>query len=323
MATGKASDFVIYEDQMRGGIIEVMAQASDVFNRAGNPIRLDTISRRGQYHQESFLANTSGLVTRRDTTSVADATAVALTMAETISVKLNRKILVEQTLDAFRKVQASAGDQALSFLIGTQVAKAMQVDMCNAAIRAGQATLLKSTSTKYDGSASTLTASALSYGLQKMGDRQGDIVAWVMHSKTYFDLMRHQMTPANNGEQAASATVYSATPATLGRPVIVIDSDELKLDDSPDLYYTMGLTSGALVVENSEEEMMYQDIVSGKENLISRLQGEFAYNLGVKGYKWVTGSGANPTDTAIRTGSNWTQVCADVKDGAGSIIITR
>jgi hypothetical protein len=309
---------------MRGGIIEVMAQVSDVFNRSGNPIRLDTISRRGNYHQESFLANTASLVSRRDTTVVTDATAIALTMAEIISVKLNRKVgPVEQTLDSFRKVQMSAGDEALSFLIGTQIAKAMQVDMINSACRAAAAALLKSTNTKYDGSAGTATASGLSYALQKMGDAQGNIVAWVMHSKVYFDLMRHQMTPANNGEQAASATVYSATPATLGRPVIVIDSDDLKLDDSPDLYYTLGLTSNGVVVENSEEEIMHQEIVSGKENLISRLQGEFAYNLGVKGFKWVTGSGANPTDAAVRTGSNWTQVAASVKDAAGAVLVTR
>jgi hypothetical protein len=111
MAIGKASDFKIYQDEVRGGIVERLTQASAFFNAAGGAIRLGTVSRRGDYAKESFFKSISSLVTRRDTTSVAAATDLALAMDEIISVKLNRKIgPVAQTLDAFRKVELAAGE---------------------------------------------------------------------------------------------------------------------------------------------------------------------------------------------------------------------
>ena len=324
MAIGKASDFVIYEDQLRGGIVETLATASAVFNKAGNAIRLGTVSRRGNYHQESFISSTASLVTRRDTTSVASVTDLALAMAEIISVKLNRKVgPIGQTLDSFRKIQQSANDQTLSFLIGTQIAKAMEVDMMESACRAAVAAIKNQATNLYDGTAGTMTASVLNSGNAKMGDASSKIVAYVMHSKPFHDLIGNQIT-LGNGEQAAGATVYGGLPATLGRPVIVTDCSELMVDDSPDLYYTLGLTADAVVVENSEEETMYSELVTGLENLVVRLQGEFAYNLGVKGFKWDTqNGGANPTNAYVATGSNWDKVATSYKDLAGVVIKTR
>ena len=324
MATGKASDFVIYEDQLRGGIVETLATASAVFNKAGNAVRLSTVSRRGNYHQESFFSSTASLVTRRDTTSVSAATDLALAMAEIISVKLNRKVgPVAQTLDAFRKIQQGANDQSLSFLIGTQIAKAMEVDMMTSACRAGVAALNNQSANKLDATSGTMTASVLNNGNAKLGDASGKITAYVMHSKPFHDLIGNQIT-LGNGEQAAGTTVYGGLPATLGRPVIVTDCSSLMVDDSPDLYYTLALTESGLVVENSEEETMYSELVTGLENLVVRLQGEFAYNLGVKGFKWDVGNGgANPLDAAVATGSNWDKVATSYKDLAGALIITR
>jgi hypothetical protein len=326
MATGKASDFKIYENEMRGGVIETLTQASNYFNQAGGVLNMSTVSRRGQYAKESFFTNIASLVTRRDTTSVSTATDLALAMNEIISVKLKRKVgPVGQTLDAFKTVAMNAGsDQALSFLIGTQVAKAMEVDMLDSALRAGRAALSNQSAVYYDGTSGTMTASKLVSGLAKMGDNANKIKAFVMHSKVYFDLVQNQIVPANNGEGAATATVYGGSPATLGRPVIVTDSTALLLDDSPDLYYTLALTENGLVVENSEEETMYSELVTGLENLVVRLQGEFAYNLGVKGFKWDTGNGgANPLDAAVALGSNWDTAATSYKDYAGVCIATR
>lgn len=324
MAIGKASDFTIYEDQLRGGIVERLATVSDVFNKAGNVIRMDSISRRGNYHQESFFSSTASLVSRRDTTSVASATDLALAMAEIISVKLNRKVgPLAQTLDAFRKIQATADDKSLSFLIGTQIAKAMEVDMMTSACRAAVAALNNQSANKLDATSGTMTATVLNNGNAKLGDASSNIAAYVMHSKPFHDLIGNQIT-LGNGEQAAGATVYGGLPASMGRPIIVTDCSSLMVDDSPDLYYTLALTPNAIAVENSEEETMYSEIVTGLENLVVRLQGEFAYNLGVKGFKWDTANGgANPTDAYVATGSNWDKVATSYKDLAGVVIVTR
>jgi len=329
MAIGKASDFVVYQDEMRGAIVERLTQASDYFNAAGGAIRLSTISRRGEYAKESFFANISNLVSRRDTTSVSSATDLASTMEEIISVKLNRKVgPVAQTLDAFRKVEMSAGEDSLSFLIGTQIAKAMEVDMLNSAIRAGVAALANQASVTNDisgESPGTATTDELVATLAKFGDAAQRVSAWVMHSSVYFDLMRHQIGTSANGDIVAGTVVQQATPATLNRPVIVTDSTALVDDQSPDdHYYTLGLTPDALIVENSEEETMATDIVTGLENLVVRLQGEFAYNLGVKGFKWDTSNGGtNPDDSTVGTGSNWDTAFTSRKDWGGVVFKTK
>jgi hypothetical protein len=55
-----------------------------------------------------------------------------------------------------------------------------------------------------------------------------------------------------------------------------------------------------------------------------RLQGEFAFNVGLKGFQWdVTNGGANPTDSALGTGSNWDLIAADIKDTSGIIIQSK
>jgi hypothetical protein len=41
------------------------------------------------------------------------------------------------------------------------------------------------------------------------------------------------------------------------------------------------------------------------------------------GYKWVVGSGRNPDDAAIGTGSNWAQVATSDKDLAAVRLVTR
>lgn len=326
MAIGKASDFQIYQDQVRGAIVERLTQASAYFNGAGRAIVLSTVSRRGDYAQESFFQNIANAVTRRDTTSTAGVTDLALTMAELVSVKLNRKVgPIGQTLDAFRKIQMTANDQSLSFLVGTQIAKGMEVEMLNTVLGVGRAALAAEASVFFDYSGTgTMTTPTLVNGLAKFGDASARIGAWVMHSKVFFDLIQHQIDPTNQGDIVAGATLQAASPATLNRPVIVTDSDSLIVTGVPDTYYTLGLTENALVAESSEEEMMTSEIVTGLENLVVRLQGEYAYNVGLKGFAYDSAAGgANPDNTAITTATNWDTVFSSFKDWAGVCIATQ
>lgn len=330
MTIGKASNFKVYQNELRGGIVEQLTQASNYFNAAGGAIALSTVSRRGDYAKESFFKNISSLVSRRDTTSVSAATALPLTMDEIISVKLNRKIgPVDQTYDAFAKIAMSMSPEEFSVLLGGMVGKAMQVEMLNSALRAARAALVNQANVFYDAATATLTTAHLVSGLAKFGDAASNIVAWVMHSKNYFDLMAHQIGTSANGDIVSGVVVQSATPATLNRPVIVTDSDALKVAGGSGSgaytdYHVLGLTPNGIVVENSETERMVLDEVTGLENLVVRMQGEFAYNLGVKGFKWDTANGgANPNDTAVGTGSNWDAAASDYKDYAGIVVQCR
>lgn len=324
MSIGKATDFVVYPEQFFGGVIETLEQNSDGFNAAAqNTIRLVPSMKQGHYENESFMKALTSLVTRRDTTSVAAATDTALTQGEMVRVKLNRKIgPVAQTLDAFRKI--SLDPQEMSFILGQQTGKAIALDYLNTALNGLDAALSGVGAVNYDASGNngtngraTLDHTNLVRGMAKFGDASNKLVAWVMHSKPFFDMMEN--TLADKIFEVASVTVFRGSVATFGRPVIVTDSPSLITTTSSETkYHTLGLVEDACRVEESEERQIVSDIVTGLENLVMRVQGEYAFNLGVKGFAWDTTNGAaNPTDAAIGTASNWDKVVQDNKAIAG------
>lgn len=335
MATGTKANFKVYNEFIHSGLVETLTQNSDAFNAASRgAIRLASVNRRGDYVYESFFKNTADLVSRRITSGTGSTSTVddlALQQDEHISVKVNRKIgPVANTLDSFKKIQAGPfNENALNFAIGQQAAKAMQVDQINTVIRAGRAALSNQSDALFTvPSSGTLKTSSLVSGLSKRGDASDSVILWVMHSKAYFDLVQYQITPTNNGDLIANAAVVDGSPTTLGRPVLIIDSPALAISSgSPQVtdYYTLGLTANAFTVEDSEETTIVSEFVTGSENLLVRYQGEFAYNVSLRGFKWdvQNGGGDNPTDTNIGTGSNWDPAMASVKDWGGVVIKSR
>lgn len=331
MAIGTASGFKIHNEFIHTSLVETLTQASDAFNEASRgAIRMSSVSRRGDLAFETFFANTDNLVSRRIATgtgSTSDVEDLALEQEEHISVKLNRKIgPVANTLDAFKKIGVGANSEnALNMAIGAQAAKAMQVDMLNSALRAVRAALDNQVDAKHTVSSNgSLTTLGLVNGLSKFGDASGRVVCWIMHSKPFFDLMKDQITANIDG--VSNFVVAQATPITLNRPVLVTDSPALAvLDDAtvPNTdYFTLGLVANGVRVEDSEETTVVSEFVTGKENLIVRYQGDFAYNVGIQGFQWDTQAGVNPTDGAVGTGANWDPVMS-VKDFAGVIIQSR
>lgn len=327
MAIGKASDFIIYQNYLQSRISELLSQNGQVFGAATRgAIRLMTAAQRGDYEQQSFFSNVSGLITRRDNTSTATVTDLPLLMNELISVKLSRKIgPVAQTRDAFKKLTGRFSSAEFTDIIAEQAANAMQIEMLNTAV-AGTVAALKNQAASYytEGSLGTISTQTLVNAMAKMGDRSSRIVAWVMHSKVFFNLLLNQI--AANITGISNFNISEANAASLGKPIIVTDSASLTANlNSPDItnYYTLGLVENGVVVENSEEEEVVVQDVTGGETLSVRIQGEFAYNLGVRGFKWDTSNGGiNPTASALTTGSNWDLAYSDVKERAGVLIMT-
>lgn len=328
MATGKASDFKVYQEYLQTRMTEILTQNGAAFNAASNgAIVMSTQSKRGDYEHEAFFKSISSLITRRDTTSVSTASDLALTQDEFIRVKLNRKIgPVANTRDSFRKIMARYSQTEFTDIIAEQASAAQQLDMLNSVLRAGRAALVNQSSVLHTvPSSGSMTTTSLVNGLSKFGDRADRIVCWVMHSKVYFDLVKEQITQKIDG--ISNFNVQTGTPVTLNRPVVLTDSDALAVTvGSPAVttYYTLGLTANALLAESTEEDDVVVDEVTGNENLIVRIQGEYAFNAGVKGFKWDVGNGqANPVDADLATGTNWDPAVTSFKDYAGAVIASR
>lgn len=327
MATTLASDMKVYEVQVQSGLIETLVQNTTIFNEASRgAIRLIPVDRRGNYVQNAFIKSTSGLVSRRDNTSVAAATALKIQQDESVAVKVSRKIgPVDTARDAFLK--AFGNDDAANAMLrlrGTQVAKAMVVEMADTALKAARVALNAQAAVKFTiASSGTMATPGLVSGLAKFGDASDRVVAWVMHSKQYFDLLADQIANYKI-DTIAGFNIASATPVTLNRPVVLIDSPSLSSGATVPDYYCLGLTEGAITVEQTEAEYITLDEVTGLENIVVRLQGEYAYNVEVKGFKWdITNGGANPNDTAMGTATNWDVAASSYKDYGGILVQSR
>ena len=321
--TGVKSDFVIYHDEFFSGLNEVVQQNSNVFNGASsNAMRLVPRMFKGDYDKQSFFKAIETIVSRRDTASVDDADIQKLEQGELQGVKLNRKIgPVYNTMDSFKKIQVDPRE--FSFVLGQQTGEEALRDYVNTgALSVSTAIQAMSPSMVVDKTGETdpnLSAQYLINAMAKMGDRAQRIRAWVMHSKPWFDLMEGQVS--DKVTNISDVVIYGGSPGTLGRPVIVTDSPYLvnyqTVTTGPegDNYIVLGLTEDAVVMNQSEEESIMSDILLGKENLIMQYQGEYAYNIRVKGFAF--DSSLNPNAATLGTTSNWTYQMHDAKLGPG------
>lgn len=319
MSIGVQTDFVIYPTQFWGGVVETLQQNTEAFNAASNnTLRLVTRGILGDYEKESFLKSTASLVARRDTTSTSAVTDSKLTAGELSGVKINRRIgPVAQSRDAFRKI--GVAPDTFSFMLGQQTGPAIAIDYINVAVGAVRAAIINQAALQYDATADTLKTlnhTAIVGGLSKFGDRSSRIVAFVTHSKPYFDLMKQQI--ADKLFEVAGATVYAGTIATFGKPVVVIDSPSiLTVGSSSTVYDFLGLVENAVEVAESEERDILSQPVTGLANLVDRIQGEYAFNVRVKGCAYDTTAGANPLDSVVFTAATWLKQVADLKEMPG------
>jgi hypothetical protein len=322
MATGTTNrnDMLHRDPFIQSGYVETLTQALNKFNGESNgAISLRTERKIGDFSYEAFFKNAGGMVSRQDQSSMNAAPSIKLAQDQIVSVKLNRKIgPTEWNRAAFLKPGFSA--DAFKVVAGTQAAKDVLGDMLNTGLVAGRSAILSVPDLVANLGAGTLDASGLATGLSKFGDQASRIVAFVMHSKVFYDLVKTQINPASNGYTISGAVVQGASPASFGRPIIVSDSDSL-FDGTH--YTTLGLTADGIVVEETEDMYSTLQEVTGLEQILMRMQGEYAYNLGVKGFAWdVANGGKNPDAAAVAAAANWDRKYSSHKDLAGFAIVS-
>jgi hypothetical protein len=321
MAIGDYTNFEIYPDEFYGAMNETLVENTEVFNAASqNALVLEPDPSRGHFQREAFYQSIGqGLISRRDAGSTADQTPDSLGSADMTHPKLSRKYYIVNTLDSLRRIGAESGEFSLA--VGEQVAKAMQVDYLNTMVLCLTTAIQADGTAVNDNSGSTLAHLMLVNSLKLFGDQSDDIVAWVMHSKPFFDLMGEQIENLQFN-RVAGATIYEGTVGTLGLPVVVTDAEELVNSGAPDTYNTLGLTPNAAAALQQGEPTESNGIERGKENLLFEIQGEHDYNIAIKGYDYTDGT-ENPDDAALGTQGNWSNVMQDIKSTAGILLITN
>ena len=322
MPIGDKSDFVIYQVEMQSGTTETLEQnAAEIESGANSTIRIISLNQKGEFEKNAFFKNVTDLVSRRDPTDTTAATSKKLEQSETAAVKVNGTIgPVDNTLDSFKKIGEDPA--VMSFVLGQQFGVGIALDYVNTGILAAATAMRTEASMVHSDLTTTLNAEVLNDGLRKMGDRASRVRALVMHSTGFRNLIGNQILEKVTG--ISDVVIYGGSPGSLGRPVYVTDSEALIITDGVsagvDSYITLGLTEDAIVMNQSEEQTVVTDLVTGLNNLVLRLQGEYAFTVAVKGFAY-TGAAA-PDDSVLGNGANWTYTYADNKAGPGVAIIT-
>lgn len=330
MATTTSSDVKIYQPQMQGAFIETIQQNVDAFNQASNgALVFRTRELKGQYEQEAFFDEVSNIA-RRDPS--ADSTAISatkLTQDEFVGVKLNRRNgpyewnISAAKLGGFDPVR-------FSIAVGEQTAKATPQDMVDRALGALEAKLDGVAALEHDATDGEIALTDLNTGLSKFGDAASRIVLWVMHSKQFFDLVDGQLSATTSvySSDIFGATLYEGMPVSLGRPILVTDSESLISNTdvstgSPN-YSCLGLTRSAMEIDLTEPPLaVAEGPITGADNLFIRWQAEYSYNLKMRGCAYATGSGANPTNATVATAGSWDTKVASNKLLPGVIIKSK
>lgn len=317
--------FVIYEDELYSGMYEVEAQNTELFN-ASSSNTMNVIPRNhiGDFSKEAFFTNTADVVTRRDITANTDGSASDLSSDEVIGVKLYRRYQFDKKLTDIKRIGYT--EQEYSFIIGQQIAKAKMQDMLNTGLLSLSTALGTELANYLDitsESPNTLNYDSLPALLAKFGDRSPQLRHVVGHSKPIHDLLGDALTVTV--ENVAGTSINQGSIPSMGKGLSMTDSSDLIVADGVssgvNAYKTLFLQQDALRIEQSEDETVWGGQVDGKENLIVRVQGEYAITVKVKGFEYAAAT-VNPNDTVLGTGASWNQVATSTKDTAGVYILT-
>lgn len=321
MSISNLSDFKIYDEQFQGGMIEQLTQYAGVFNEgSAGTIQLVTDDMLGNYKKEAFWKQIgSGIVSRQDTTSNSAVTPHKLEQNEKVDVKLFRKIEpVDVTYNSFAEIGGDADGDA-SFILGQMVAKTMTLEMLNTVLKALAAAVPSSlTNDQTAGSPDSITHTNILDAIGLFGDNYDRVKAFVMHSKQWFDIQKQGL--ADGFEMVADGILTSHYVPLFNRPIIVTDSPSLVVSGSPNVYKVLGLTDNAGILSKIGDAKMATQQVLGNEQLALRMQGEYRYTIGLKGFAYDTTNGVNPTDTAIGTQANWDKCVTSDYDTAAVLL---
>jgi len=202
---------------------------------------------------------------------------------------------------------------ALAVRIGEDLGDLVTVTMLNKGLIGAIGAIGAGNNTVYDGSSATPDMKTLNQILRLFGDNIQALQSWVLNSNAYFNLNNAGID--SSLDTVASGILYNATPATMGRNAYVTDSTALTDADGNDII--LGLQSGGVVVKESEERELIQQIKDDGENLALQISLETAFTVSIKGYAYKDTAGANPDDATLGASANWEQAVSDIKAGAG------
>lgn len=321
------SDLAVYSEYAYLAMTEVLDQQIAIFNEASDgTIILQPAAHQGDYSEEAFFAKIANLVRRRNAYADTAIASDSLKHIKDTSVKVAAGTK-EMRIDPaqFKWIQRSPEEAGTA--LGQQLAGDSLADMLNTGIGVGVAALSQTASNVNDITAATAPADKTSFisltqTAGKLGDRQGAIRAWIMHSTPLTTLFVNALT---NAENLFNYGTVNVVRDPFGRLFVITDSPALLWSQTtPSVdngFYSLGLQQGSIIVGQNNDFDAVETSATGFENIRRTYQGEWSYNVGVKGYAWdKANGGASPTNAALFTATNWDKYSTSHKDLAGVLL---
>ena len=326
MAGGMGSDFTVNNPYFQMGLFETVSQNIAAFNGpSSNCLRLIARKLEGNFATDSVFSEITDVDTRRDITSIASVDDLKMEQVDLTSVKLNRKVgPVSMTLDAWKKIGSTI--DRMSYILGKQAGEEIIKSYLHRTLIAVETCIESIGSTAHhDGTGADISYAVLNTGNTLLGDASSKVKTYIMHSKPWHDLVGDGIEETVN--DVATYSIKNGKTYSLGRNVVVTDDTALVNEDGVssgvDSYYTLGLVENAATAEQSEDTTQDMSIVTNLENIMYRFRVEYAFNVSVKGFKYVEASGINPTDDYLGTTAYWDQSAGSIKNGPGIIVETK
>jgi len=318
------TDLTVFSETLYSMTTEITRQQIDLFNTASRGcIQLANAAHMGDYKDTAFFGKISGLARRRNPYGSGAQTQKVMAMLDETMVKVAAGTPPIR-LDPGQYKWLQINPEEAAAVLALQLSKDMMADMLNTAIMTCFAGLSGQAALVYDGSAATpntMNPRMLNTGAFLFGDRASDIQAWVMHSTAMAGFYDNAL--ANSGVLFNYGTINVITDP-FGRVFIVTDAPALVTTGSPNKYNTLGLTEGAIVVNQNNDFTDNIQTLNGDENIQRTYQAEWSYQLGLKGFTWdKTNGGKAPNDAALALATNWDKVATSNKDMAGVLVISK
>ena len=313
---------VVFDQYANLSMTETVSQSVEKFNAASRgAIVLVPGQNEGDFSKKASYKSIAGLVRRRDQYGSGAVSAVDIEQLLEASVKVaGGTPPVNMPPHLWSWIQKRPEEAGA--VIGQQLGLAKVQDMLNVGISAAVAAISNVGATLvHDGTAALPTLGALNKGAALFGDRSQILVANVMHSTVFHNLVDKGLT---NAERLFTFENVIIMQDAMGRPFIVTDAPGLLTSGSPDTYHTLSLASGGIVIEENNDFLMNVETSNGDENIKRTYQAEWTFNVALKGYTWDTANGGkSPNDAALATGTNWDKTATSIKDTAGVLTNTQ
>ena len=314
------SNMQVYNEDIVGTTIELLAQKTDVFNAAsGGTIILSTARFRGDFSRESFFNQIAAAKRRVDRyAAIADQAPTALTQGEHVGVKVAGGFgpvlfepaqltwLSEDPASAIRAISEGFSDALLQDQLNTAVAAAV-------AAVGGQAALVNDVS-----ASAGLTLNVLNNSHAKFGDMSQMLRADIMTGAAWHKLIDKALT--NSSQLFVSGNVQVVD--ILGKRYVISDIPALFVAGTPNKSKVLSVVANGIIVDNTSDIVANLETSNGKTRIETTWQADYTFGLKLKGYSWdIANGGKSPTDVELATAANWDKAVAENKHTLGTLAI--